>query len=85
MGKGVSWTVKERECAALAWFSVTNNATVGADQRMEDFQNKIISIFKVPTPTEVRPETHGHRTPTAVYSCLKDIFTDIGFFNKAHS
>jgi hypothetical protein len=32
MGKGVSWSAKEHECAALAWFRVTNNATVGADQ-----------------------------------------------------
>jgi hypothetical protein len=85
MGKGVSWSAKERECAALAWFRATNNATVGADQRMEDFQNKIFSIFKVlaPTNTPVRPGTYEHRTPSAVYSCLKDIFTDIGNFNKA--
>jgi hypothetical protein len=83
MGKGVPWSAKERECAALAWFCVTNSATVGADQRMEDFQNKIFSIFKVLAPAEVRPGTYGHRSPTAVYSCLKDIFTNIGNFFKA--
>jgi hypothetical protein len=47
MGKGVSWTAKERECATLAWFRAMNNATIGADQRMEDFQCKIFLIFKV--------------------------------------
>jgi hypothetical protein len=51
MGKGVSWSAKERECAALAWFRATNNSTVGADQRLEDFQNKIFSNFKVLAPT----------------------------------
>ena len=87
MGKGVSWTAKERESAALAWFRATNNATVGADQRLEDFQNQIFSIFKVlaPIDNEVRPGTYEHRTPTAVYTCLKEIFTDIGNFNKALS
>jgi hypothetical protein len=45
---------------------------------MEDFQNEIFSIFKVLAPAEVRPGTYGNRTPTAVYSTLKDIFTDIG-------
>jgi hypothetical protein len=87
MGKGISWSAKERECAALAWFRAMNNATVvGADQRMEDFQNKIFSIFKVLAPTTypVQQGTYEHRTPTAVYySCLKDIFTDIGNFYKA--
>jgi hypothetical protein len=51
MGKGVSWSAKERECAALAWFRATNNSTVRADQRLEDFQNQIFSIFKVLAPT----------------------------------
>jgi hypothetical protein len=83
MGKGVSWSAKERECAALAWFRATNNATVGADQRIEDFQNEIFSIFKLLAPSEVRQGTYGHRTPTGVYSTLKDIFADIGNFNKA--
>jgi hypothetical protein len=53
MGKGVSWTAKEHECAVLPWFCAKNNATVGADQRMEDFQNKIFSIFKFLALTEV--------------------------------
>jgi hypothetical protein len=85
MGKGVLWSAKECECAALAWFRVTNNATIGADQRMEDFQHKIFSIFKVLalTTSPVRQGTYEHRTPSAVYSCLKDIFTDIGNFYKA--
>jgi hypothetical protein len=47
MGKGISRLAKEHECAALAWFRVTNNPTIGADQRMENFQNEIFSIFKV--------------------------------------
>jgi hypothetical protein len=51
MGKGVSWWAKEHECTSLAWFRVTNNATIGADQRMEDFQNKIFLLFKVLAPT----------------------------------
>jgi hypothetical protein len=51
MGKGVSWKVKERECALLAWFRVMNNATIGVDQRMEDFQKKIFLIFKFLAPT----------------------------------
>jgi hypothetical protein len=69
MGKGVSWTVKERECALLAWFRVMNNATIGVDQRMEDFQKKIFLIFKflAPTNEEVLPGTYGNRTPMAVY------------------
>jgi hypothetical protein len=86
MGKGVSWSAKERECAALAWFRATNNATVGADQRMEDFQKEIFSNFKVLTPTttgQVRAGTYEERTPTAVYSTLQDIFRDIGNFYKA--
>jgi hypothetical protein len=49
---------------------------------MEDFQNKIFSIFKVlaPTTSPVRQGTYEHQTPTAVYSTLKDIFNDIGHF-----
>jgi hypothetical protein len=52
---------------------------------MEDFQNEIFSIFEVlaPTTSPVRQGTYEHRTPSAVYSCLKDIFTDIGNFYKA--
>jgi hypothetical protein len=52
MGKGVSWSAKERECAALAWFRATNNATVGADQNMEDFK-EIFSIYKVLAPAKL--------------------------------
>jgi hypothetical protein len=52
---------------------------------MEDFQNEIFSIFKVLalTMTPIRQGTYEHQTPTAVYSTLKDIFTDIGNFYKA--
>jgi hypothetical protein len=32
MGKRVSWMAREHKCSALAWFHVTNNATIGADQ-----------------------------------------------------
>jgi hypothetical protein len=86
MGKGVSWSAKERECAALTWFHAMNNATIGADQQMEDFQKEIFSNFKVLTPTmtgQVRAGTYEERTPMAVYSTLQDIFRDIGNFYKA--
>jgi hypothetical protein len=53
MGTGLSWMAKEHECAALAWFCVMNNATIGADQRMEDFQNKIFLRIKLLAPPEV--------------------------------
>jgi hypothetical protein len=46
MGKGILWSAKEHECTVLAWFRAMNNATVGADQRMEDFQNKNFLAFQ---------------------------------------
>jgi hypothetical protein len=69
MGKGVSWSAKERECAALAWFRVTNNATVGADKRMEDFQNKFFSIFK--NVKNINPEI-SHIIAEALQASIMD-------------
>jgi hypothetical protein len=83
MGKGVAWSAKEREAAALAWFRATNDATVGADQKIDEFQNKIFSLFKMHAPPDHRQGTYGDRTPTGVYNYLtKDIFPDIQSFNN---
>jgi hypothetical protein len=84
MGKAPTWTTKERETVALAWLRATNNGIQGADQKGEDFRNKIHAIFKALSPRDAPPGRFGDRPPKAIYVFLRDqVFPEINKFNES--
>jgi hypothetical protein len=84
MGKGPVWKPKEREGAATAWFRATNNGICGADQKLEDFQEQILDVFKLLAPQDAKPGTYTDRSGKAVYVFLRDqVFPDINKFNDS--
>jgi hypothetical protein len=84
MGKAPTWTTKERETVALAWLRATNNGIQGADQKGEDFRNKIHVLFKALSPRDAPPGRFGDRPPKAIYVFLRDqVFPDINKFNES--
>jgi hypothetical protein len=84
MGKAPTWLTKERELVALAWLRATNNGIQGCDQKGEDYQNKIHTLFKAFGPRDAPPGHYGDRAPKAVYVFLRDnIFPDVNKFNES--
>jgi muconolactone delta-isomerase len=84
MGKAPAWTMKERETVALAWLRATNNGIQGADQKSEDFRNKIHGFLKALSPKDCPPGRFYERPSKAVYVFLRDnIFPDINKFHEA--
>lgn len=84
MGKAPTWTPQERETVALAWLRATNNGIQGADQKSEDFRNKIHAFVKALSPREVPLGRFYERPAKAIYVFLRDnVFPDVNKFNES--
>ena len=80
---GKRWTTAEVAVACKAFASATNDSIKGADQRAEDFNQKLVEILQQLSPASCEEGTYYFRGDR-VFPYLRDnVFPDVQKFNKA--
>lgn len=80
---GKRWSSTEAALACRAYASATNDSVNGADQRAEVFNQKLVEVLELLSPSEVEEGTHYHRGDR-VFPYLRDnVFPDVMKFNKS--
>jgi hypothetical protein len=63
MGRGVAWCAAERQIAAKAFVSASENNNVGGDQKLLSFRHSLHVVQYAPQDTT---EKNGSRVPQSI-------------------
>ena len=72
---GKRWSTAEAALACRAYCSATNDSINGADQKIEDFNKKLLEVFQTISPGDVESGTHYLRSEVVLVLVLLKIST----------
>ena len=80
---GKQWTPTEVGVACRAYCSATQDSIKGADQKAEDFNQKLVDIFDKLSPANCDDGTYFHCGEHVFLYLCDNVFPDVQKFNKA--
>jgi hypothetical protein len=84
MGRGVAWCAAERQIAAKAFVSASENNIVGGDQKLSSFVHSLHKYVVQYGPKDCADKKFGNRVPQSIYKFLKsEILPDVQKFSIA--
>jgi hypothetical protein len=84
MGRGLAWDAIERQIAAKAYVSASENNINGADQRTSTFADTIHRYVIEYMPLDADPKRFSGRDPKRILTFLKkDVMPDVQKFSAA--
>jgi hypothetical protein len=84
MGRGLAWDSIERQVAAKAYVTASENSVNGADQKTQQFSEAIHRYVQQFAPPNSDPRKFSGRLPCTIYDFLKtQVFPDVQKFSAA--